>query len=158
MQTRVGKVNAANGWRMGAGLRDELAHVRAHYEPSGTYRKEVEQRVVDHQIAVLALITTEVAEAIEEIRNGHDVAEERHTLSGISVYRGVSGAWYSVVDSAEWPALSLPKPEGVPSELADVVIRALDFAETWGIDLESIIAEKVEYNATRGHRHGGKAL
>ena len=48
------------------------------------------------------------------------------------------------------------KPEGVPSELADIVIRALAAADAWGIDLQSAIEEKLAYNQTRGYRHGGK--
>jgi hypothetical protein len=50
------------------------------------------------------------------------------------------------------------KPEGVPSELADVVIRALDIADAYGIDLGAALIEKLNHNATRGLHHGGKAL
>lgn len=46
------------------------------------------------------------------------------------------------------------KPEGFPSELADVVIRCLDLAEHLGIDLGSVIATKMEYNQIRPFRHG----
>ena len=56
------------------------------------------------------------------------------------------------------PCRSTPKPEGVPSELADIVIRALDFADLHDIDLGAAIEGKLAYNVTRGHRHGGKAL
>jgi len=51
-----------------------------------------------------------------------------------------------------------PKPEGVKYELADAVIRILDMAEFYKIDLESAILEKHEFNKTRSHRHGGKLL
>lgn len=48
------------------------------------------------------------------------------------------------------------KPEGVPSEIADIVIRCADVAERCGFDLEAAIIEKMAYNKTRSYRHGGK--
>ena len=48
------------------------------------------------------------------------------------------------------------KPEGLPSELADLIIRICDTAETFGIDLERAVEEKMTYNVTRPYRHGGK--
>lgn len=48
------------------------------------------------------------------------------------------------------------KPEGLPIELADIVIRAMDTAEACGIDLEAAILEKMEYNKRRPFRHGNK--
>lgn len=48
------------------------------------------------------------------------------------------------------------KPEGFPSELADVVIRVFDTAESLGIDIASEIERKMTFNATRSYRHGGK--
>lgn len=104
--------------------------------------------------ARLALITTEVAEAIEELRNG----------------RAVNETWYSAktalgtlrfdnresIDHALLPDGVSPKPEGVPSELADVVIRAFDFADEAGIDLAAIVDEKLAFNATRAKMHGRK--
>lgn len=80
---------------------------------------------------LLMLITSEVAEAFEEIRNGHD-PNENYYKDG--------------------------KMEGVPSELADIVIRVMDLCEYYGIDLEKAIAEKHEYNKTRPYKHGGKKL
>ena len=50
------------------------------------------------------------------------------------------------------------KPEGVPSEAADVVIRMMDFCAYHGIDLERAILEKMAYNRSRPHMHGGKAF
>ena len=48
------------------------------------------------------------------------------------------------------------KPEGFPTELADIVIRVLDTAEAFGIDLEAAIMEKMDFNKTRPFRHGNK--
>jgi len=50
------------------------------------------------------------------------------------------------------------KPEGLPSELADVLIRIGDFCGRHGIDLEAAVLAKLAYNKTRPRRHGGKAL
>jgi NTP pyrophosphatase (non-canonical NTP hydrolase) len=50
------------------------------------------------------------------------------------------------------------KPEGVPYELADVVIRIFDFCGRHNIDLEACIVTKMAYNETRPYRHGNKAL
>lgn len=41
-------------------------------------------------------------------------------------------------------------------ELADIIIRALDTAEQLGINIESAVARKHEYNKSRPFRHGGK--
>lgn len=78
---------------------------------------------------VLCLIHSEISEALEEYRNGHPPTQ---------VY--FNGA----------------KPEGVPIELADVLIRIADACGEFGIDLEAALRTKLEYNATRPYRHGGK--
>lgn len=52
----------------------------------------------------------------------------------------------------------LPKPEGVGSEAADVLVRLLDTCYRTGIDLRFEFERKLAYNRTRGHRHGGKKL
>lgn len=41
-------------------------------------------------------------------------------------------------------------------ELADIVIRALDTAETFGVDLERAMRVKHAFNGTRPPKHGGK--
>jgi NTP pyrophosphatase (non-canonical NTP hydrolase) len=51
-----------------------------------------------------------------------------------------------------------PKPEGVGSELADVLIRLLSSARQYGVDLEAEYERKCAYNRTRTYRHGGKRL
>ncbi|AYN57936.1 pyrophosphatase [Arthrobacter phage Faja] len=82
----------------------------------------------------LLLIVSEVVEAQDEIRSGRAAAE--------TYYPKTIGLPY--------------KPEGVPSEIADAVIRCFDFAYTEGFDLAGIIAEKLVYNASRERLHGKK--
>jgi hypothetical protein len=43
-----------------------------------------------------------------------------------------------------------------PIELADIIIRVLDLAEGFGIDMEDAIRRKMEYNKTRERKHGKK--
>lgn len=52
----------------------------------------------------------------------------------------------------------LNKPEGVVSELADIVIRVADLCGLYGIDLETALEDKMAFNRTRTYRHGGKQL
>jgi NTP pyrophosphatase (non-canonical NTP hydrolase) len=81
----------------------------------------------------IALCHSELSEALEEYRKG--------IPTHITYYEPGSG-----------------KPEGIPVELADVVIRIADLCGVEGIDLEAAIKEKLAYNATRPHLHGGKKL
>lgn len=80
----------------------------------------------------LMLIVVEVAEALEEFRDGKI---ERYY-------------------NPEKPT----KPEGVAPELADVVIRVGDLAHMLGIDLNREIEIKMMYNNTRPRKHGGKSI
>jgi len=83
---------------------------------------------------IFMLFTSEVAEAYEEYRNGHEVTETYY--------------------NPDKPT----KPEGVPTELADVIIRILDFCQWAGIDIQASLTEKHAYNLTRSYRHGGKRV
>lgn len=143
LQAEIGAANKANGFHeRGEKLREEVEwKTREGYDA-----EDAVGALRDYQTSRLSLITTEVAEAIEELRNGDGVNETYYTEPG-----GTYGSSYGFRRVG-----SLRKPEGVPSELADIVIRTFDFADEFEIDLAEMIEEKLAYNATRGHKHGKK--
>ena len=79
---------------------------------------------------MLMLMVTELAEAMEEYRNGHTAKDVYYRADG--------------------------KPEGFGVELADTVIRIFDVATGLGIDITDLVEVKIAYNKTRPYRHGGK--
>lgn len=100
------------------------------------------------------LLVTEVAEASEAWRQwGLDDATESRPESHGRWCK--AHGWSGPCPGVDCP---LPKPEGVGSEYADVLIRLLDQCERDGVDLVYEFGRKLEYNATRGRFHGGKAV
>jgi hypothetical protein len=79
-----------------------------------------------------ALFHTEISEAYEEYR-GH---------------RKLTEVYYNEDNPA--------KPEGIPIELADEVIRIMHFFARNNISLRDTLIMKLSYNVTRPYRHGGK--
>jgi hypothetical protein len=182
LQTAVRNVNVANGWHD-----DERTH--------GEDR---------------TLIHSEISEALEAYRD--------HGYDDVTIHPGLCrGCGLDEANPGHQGDHDYrpPKPEGVASELADVLIRLLDTVDRWqvtpywlldgyalddvlpyrvpsarfgdwldvmhtatakddhqlllrtvagaalllvDVDLEQEVVRKVAYNATRGHKHGGKRL
>lgn len=80
----------------------------------------------------LALIHSEVSEALECLREGQ---------MDVVLVASKDGGF---------------KPEGFPSEMADVLIRVFDLCGGLGIDIDRATEEKQAFNETRPYRHGGK--
>lgn len=52
----------------------------------------------------------------------------------------------------------IPDFTGEAEELADVLIRVIDYSEIYNVPLASAVIEKLLFNQTRSKRHGGKRL
>jgi NTP pyrophosphatase (non-canonical NTP hydrolase) len=76
----------------------------------------------------IALMHSELSEALEWLRNGNG------------------------------PSDHIPPHSGLAEELADVIIRIADYCGKRQIDLGGALAAKMAYNETRPYRHGGKKL
>ncbi len=54
------------------------------------------------------------------------------------------------------PSSKIPDFSLLEEELADVVLRIMDFASGEGYDVAGAVLAKKVYNETRPHKHGGK--
>ena len=115
-----------------------MAEVYEINEANGWF-EDIEQRTFGDDVA---LLHSEVSEMLEAFRDG---GYDDLTLGG-------------PILNGDGQVVGLPKPEGVGSEAADVLIRLLDVCRRRGIDLVTEFERKNAYNRTRGYRHGGKRL
>lgn len=116
-------------------------------------RDEIHQNAIDHGWweeertfgEIIALCHSELSEALEEYRDGINPNAIYHRLHPDNFKK-------------ELGAAKEQKPEGIPIEMADCIIRILDYCGHAGIDIEEAVRIKHEYNRTRPYKHGGKKI
>lgn len=96
---------------------------------SGWHDPEVDASFVER----LCLIHSEVSEVLEEYRKPES---------------DVTRVWYE----------KNGKPEGIPIEVADILIRVFDLCGKHNIDVGAAVVEKMKFNQTRPYRHGNKKV
>lgn len=166
--TFVGAPDPAPLARLGAAARENaLVHgYDASITPFGT---------------LIALVHSEASEALEADREddwgyGHEYSMtsalaarvvDPDTMAAMASLQRFMGRGYMSHDEPPPPPTDaenvllrkagMAKPVGVPSELADIIIRVLDIAAARGVDIDRAVREKMEYNVTRPYKHGKKA-
>ena len=95
-----------------------ISLAKSHHPSTAKYAKSA---VVG---SALALIHSEVSEALEADRNG------------------------------DKPDDKIPEYTGMEAELADVMIRIYDLAEAFGLRVNEAMIEKIQMNKSRSHKHG----
>jgi NTP pyrophosphatase (non-canonical NTP hydrolase) len=101
---------------------------------------------------LIALCHSELSEALEEHRNGKGYTEIYYNCKNEEIKhlgQGGCGICKNCI---------LNKPEGIPVEIADVIIRLFDMCGLYGIDLDNAVKIEMTYNESRPHRHGGKVI
>jgi hypothetical protein len=101
----------------------------------------------------LMLIVGEASEAHEQIRAGRAVDEIYYTCAKCKQEtKRIALQVHFISECCGAPC----KPEGVLSELADVVIRIFDMCGARRLDLGAMMVEKAAYNKSREELHGKK--
>ena len=105
---------------------------------------------------LIALLHSEVTEAFEAHRNNEPKLWFEYEVPGPNGETLKNKPTDGFSDQPSFGG-ALGKPQGIASELADVIIRILDMAQELDIPLITAVIDKHRYNQTRPYRHGNKA-
>ncbi len=109
---------------------------------------------------IIALCHSELSEALDEYRNGrpmfyYNCEEDMENVHPCNPKDEIECLNFGVEEICKYRN---KKPEGIATELADCIIRMLDYCGKENIDIKEIIKIKHEYNKTRPYKHGGKVI
>lgn len=113
-------------WEKDPILEKAIQHLRADPETTATADALEEKYGKRNTAEAIALIHSELSEALEGDRHGNPPSEH------------------------------IPEFSALEEELADVVIRALDFGKGTNLRVAEAIVAKVAFNESRPYKHGGK--
>ena len=142
---------------------DALLASTNHMKSLNTLRDKALRVAIEHGFKdaspaeCIALIHSELSEALECLRDAWepDAVWYEKPLKAW----GQDGDEITLIDLSDCHTNqdgTLRKPCGVPSEMADVIIRVFHFCGKYGIDIEKAVCEKIAYNETRPFMHGKK--
>lgn len=102
-----------------------------------------------------ALLTEEVGEGITAWRKwGMSDATSKEGQHNIGCELADHRAYGMPGEEPPCSCGTIPKPEGVGSECADIFIRLMDFVQRHNVNLRAEVVRKLEFNNTRPYRHG----
>lgn len=122
------------------GLNQLSKELNAFVTKIGFYNADVPLRI--------ALIHSEVSEAFEAFRKDK-YANINEYIENVALGGGQDDALFKIF-------FEKSMKDSFEDEVADSIIRLLDLCGKLNIDIETHIQAKMDYNATRGHKYGGK--
>lgn len=118
---------------------------------------------------MLMLATSELAEALEEHRDGKPDVYYKCKTCGFETESPAQAFHFIPRTGLSWRILELfdgrkgrvcdgkeggLKPEGAAVELVDCLIRVLDTLHSRNVDIDRVVEIKMQYNDSRPYKHG----